>query len=148
MGEGVDGDPVAGLPGGAAQELPGALGILGQEPVEQAEREPARLELGLGVQPGGDLEVAGRALARVAVRNPRSTAAVSGQRTPYVRPIPGAIRWVPARYSGSASVRKPAVRVVGEGIGVADEIGQRCRPRASAAGLRSATKRDRARGHR
>ena len=97
MGEAVDRDPVAGLPGRAAQELPGAFRVLGQEPVEEAEREPARLELRLVEQAVGDLQVATARSRRVAARNPRSMAAVSGQRTPYVRPMPGAIRCVPAR---------------------------------------------------
>ena len=35
----------AGFPGGAAQELPGAFRVRGERPLEQREREPARLEV-------------------------------------------------------------------------------------------------------
>ena len=54
MGEAVDGDPVAGLAGGPAQELPGPLGLGGQRPLEQPEGEPARLEVVVAQQAVGD----------------------------------------------------------------------------------------------
>ena len=63
VGERVDGDPVAGLAGASPEELPGAFGVVGKEPLEQPEREPAWLELGLGEQPRGDLEEARRPAA-------------------------------------------------------------------------------------
>ena len=42
--ERVDGDPVGGLPRRRAEELPGPLGLGVERPLEQAEREPARLD--------------------------------------------------------------------------------------------------------
>ena len=60
VGERVDGDPVARLAGRPAQELPAALRISGQEPVEQAEGEPAQLELAFVEEAVGQLEVARR----------------------------------------------------------------------------------------
>ena len=52
-----------------------------------------------------------------AFRKPRWTAASSGQRTPWMAPIPGAIRCCPARYSGSASDASPLVRAVAKPSG-------------------------------
>jgi hypothetical protein len=45
VGQRVDGDPVARLARGAAQQLPGPLGLGGERPLEEAEGEPAGLEL-------------------------------------------------------------------------------------------------------
>ena len=45
VGQVVDGDPVPSLTGGAAQELPGLLGLGRQRALEEAEREPARFEV-------------------------------------------------------------------------------------------------------
>ena len=50
----IDGDPVAGLAGGAAHQLPGALGLGGQRSFEETEGEPACLELALMEEPIGD----------------------------------------------------------------------------------------------
>ena len=62
-GRGVDGDPVAGLAGGPAQELPGPLGLVGEGPLEQPEGEPARLEVRLAEQAVGEEQEGRRALA-------------------------------------------------------------------------------------
>ena len=47
VGQRVDGDPVARLARRATQELPGPLGLRGEGALEQAEGEPAGLELEL-----------------------------------------------------------------------------------------------------
>ena len=72
-------------------------GVVDDESLEQAEREPALLELALAEEAIGDEQPVRRALARVASRNPRLTASMSGQRTPWSAPIPGAIRRWPSR---------------------------------------------------
>ena len=46
VGQVVDRDPVVGLGGGTPEELPRALGLAGQGPLEGRDREPARLSLG------------------------------------------------------------------------------------------------------
>ena len=51
--------------------------------LEQLEREPARLEVRFAEQAIGDEQQGRGAVARVAVRKPRATAAISGQRTPW-----------------------------------------------------------------
>ena len=72
VGEAVDRDPVAGLAGRAAEELPGPLGVVDDESLEQAEREPALLERLLAEEAIGD-EQPVRACARGA--SPRGTRA-------------------------------------------------------------------------
>ena len=139
VGERVDRDPVARLAGGAAQELPGALGLAGERPLEEAEGEPAGLELVLAEQAVGDeQERRRRGRARVASRNPRWTAARSGQRTPWTAPIPGATRCCPARYSGSARRRRPAGQGGRERVGIVRMVGEAMRrgPRPARGGRR------------
>ena len=63
MGERVDRDPVAGLAGRTAEELPRPLGLAVQRPLEQIEGEPPRLEMVLVEQPVGDEQEARRAVA-------------------------------------------------------------------------------------
>src|SRR3989442_40184 len=50
MGQRIDGDPVSSLAGGSPQELPGALRVVGDQSLEEAEGKPARLELLLAEQ--------------------------------------------------------------------------------------------------
>ncbi len=54
MGERIDRDPVVGLARGPAEELPGALGLGRERPLEQAEGEPAGFEAVLAEQAVGD----------------------------------------------------------------------------------------------
>ena len=125
VGERVDGDPVAGLAGGAAEELPGPLGLdrrasaRGGRRRTSAPRAPSRGRAGrrrTGAASG--------ASPRVALRKPRATAAMSGQRTPWTGPIPGAIRCWPSRYSGSARAARPVGQRGGEGVRVVRELGE------------------------
>ena len=125
MGQRIDGDPVAGLAGGAAQQLPGPLGLGGEGPLEEAEGEPARLELALVEEAIGDEQErrGGRALrARCGSRAGRRRAAASERRGS--APIPGATRCWPARYSGSARSARPAVRAVAKPSGSLRELRQ------------------------
>ena len=135
MGQAVDRDPVAGLAGGPAQELPGALGVLGQEPVEHAEREPARLELRLRVEPGRDLEIAGGALAPG--RGPEP--ALDGGRERPAHAIqtadPRGDALGASQVLGVGQLPEAGRQRVGECIGVGDEVGQ---TRAQRLGGRSA----------
>ena len=81
----IDGDPVAGLAGGAAQELPGPLGLGVERPLEEAEGEPARLELRLVEEAIGDEQERrrrGRRASRCGTRAGRRPAAASGRRGP------------------------------------------------------------------
>ncbi len=71
---------------------------------------------------------------RVAVRKPRSTAAMSGQRTPYTGPSPGATWCCPASYSGSARRWRPSRSSAANASGS-------CVSSASAAPSRSASSR-------
>ena len=67
----------------AAEELPGALGLARERPLEEAEGEPARLELGLAEQAVGDEQERRRAVAPRRVRGSRARRPrCSGQRTP------------------------------------------------------------------
>ena len=68
VGQRIDGDPVSGLARGAAHQLPGALGLGGEGPFEEAEGEPARFELALVEEAIGDEQEGrgGRALRGVA----------------------------------------------------------------------------------
>ena len=54
------------------------------------------------------------ALARVASRKPALTASISGHRTPWRSPMPGAIRRWPSRYPGSARAARPSREGGGE----------------------------------
>ena len=72
VGEAVDGDPVAGLAGRPAEELPGPLGVVDDEPLEEAEREPARLELGLAEQAVGDEQPAATCARAASPRGSRA----------------------------------------------------------------------------
>ena len=71
MGQRVDGDPVAGLARGAAQELPGPLGLGGERPLEEAEGEPAGLELGSRKSRSATNSSGVGRSPRVALRKPR-----------------------------------------------------------------------------
>ena len=85
VGEVVDGDPVAGLAGAPPEELPGALRVGGEGPLEQPEGEPARLEMRLAEQPIGDEQQRRGPLAAGRVPEPaarRRPAAASGRRGP------------------------------------------------------------------
>ena len=75
---------------------------------------------------------------RLALRKPRSIAAVSGQRTPWIRPSPGATRCAPARYSGSASCSNAARSASAKASG-SPMCSARPAPSASATGRRAAT---------
>jgi hypothetical protein len=97
VGERVDRDPVTGLAGGAPEELPRSLGLVSEGPLEEAEGEPAGFELGL-VEGRSAMNRSGvERTPLVAVRKPRWTAARSGQRTPWMAPMPGAMACWPAR---------------------------------------------------
>ena len=84
VGEGVDGDPVAGLAGGPAEELPGPFGLGRERSLQEPEREPAWFQaIGSAEEPIGDEEQRRRALIAGGVRGSRATtAAINGQRTP------------------------------------------------------------------
>ena len=68
MCERIDRDPVARFAGGAAQQLPGALRIVGDEALEEPEGEPAWLELRLAQQAIGDEQPAAGAVAPGRIR--------------------------------------------------------------------------------
>ena len=63
MGKGVDGDPVGRITRCATDELPCSLGVVVDEPFEEAEGEPAGLELGFPQQAVRDFEPAGGPIA-------------------------------------------------------------------------------------
>ena len=109
--------------------------------LEQAEGEPARLEVRLAEQPVGEEQQRRRPSRRVASRKPRMTAAISGQRTPWTAPMPGATTLLALEVLRVGELRsRPALQGGGEGVGVAGCSSARLVPRASAAsGLCSAT---------
>ena len=152
MGEAVDGDPVAGIPGGSADELPGPLGVVDDQALEEAEGEPASLELRLAQEAIGDEQPARRPLASgrlaeaaldrldqgpantVEVADPRCDAALAGE------------------VLGVAKRREAGPEDVGEAVRIADLVGQAA---AEVRGVRPAvgdeldrSGRDRARGRR
>ena len=108
-------------------ELPGALGIVRQEPVEQAEGEPARLELGLREQAAGELEVTDGALAPR--RRPEAALDGGGQRPAHPVGAPDARcdPLGPGPVVGIGQSAEPPREGRGERVGVADQLGQ---PRA------------------
>ena len=132
VGERVDGDPVAGLAGGAAEELPGPLGLVGERPLEQAEGEPAGLELGLAEEAVGEEQERrrrGRPWSRCGSRAGRPRAAASGRRgrrRSRARPAAGR-RGTPGR-RGRA---RPRVRAVAKASGSLASSASEA-PRASA----------------
>ena len=67
-------------------------------------------------------------------RKPRETAAMSGQRTPWTGPMPGATRCWPSRYSGSARATSPRRRAAANASGSWVSSASSA-PRASACGL-------------
>ena len=116
VGERVDGDPVAGLAGRAAQELPGPLGLGGERPLEEAEGEPARPRArsrGTAGRRRTGAASAGRRGSRSGSRARRPPAAASGRRGR--RRCPGATRCWPGEVLGVGQVaRGRRVSAVGE----------------------------------
>ena len=119
VGEGVDRDPVVRpARAAAAEQLPGALRVGANGPLEQAEREPARLDVGSRGAGRRDVRgsVDGRS-RRVAALNPRWTAASSGQRTPCVGPMPArrrpALAGTSGRRAGGARRRRARANAAG-----------------------------------
>ena len=124
VGERVDGDPVAGLARGAAEELPGPLGLASSVRSSRPKaNQRASSSVSWKSRSAMNRSGVGRS-PRVALRKPRWTAAISGQRTPWTAPIPGATRCWPSRYSGSARPARPLVSAVGEAVRVVGELGE------------------------
>ena len=88
VGQIVDGDPIVRLAGGAAQELPGQLGLGRERPVQEAEGEPARFQALVAQQAVGDGQerpgriVAGRAPEAAGDRADERTADAIGRAEP------------------------------------------------------------------
>ena len=123
--ERVDRDPVAGFASGAAEELPGPLGLDVERPLEEAEGEPARLELRLVEEPVGDEEERRRAhaagrVAEAALDGSHQRPADAVDRADArARPAAGR-RGTP----GSARRCEPLRQGRGEAVRVVGELGQ------------------------
>ena len=124
MGKGIDGDPVARLPGSPSKKLPGPLRIGRQEPVEEPEGEPARLEPGLIEQAVGELEVAGRPFSPGGLPK----AAVDGGAERPADPVGGPEAWGDAMLAveilGVGEGRKAPSQGSGKGIRICRQVGQ------------------------
>ena len=117
VGQRIDGDPVAGLAGGATHQLPGALGLGGQRPFEETEGEPARLELALVEEAIGD-EQEGR--RRRALRGVPEAALDGGEQRPADAvdgPDPGRDPLLPGQVLRVRERREPLVRAVAKPSG-------------------------------
>ena len=106
VGERIDRDPVARLAGGPADQLPRALGlgasVRSRRPKanqrasssRSRKRRSARNRSGVGRS------------CRVALRKPAATAASSGQRTPWIGPMPGRDAMLPGQVLGVGEARE------------------------------------------
>ena len=138
-GRGVHGDPVAGLARRAPQELPGALRVGAERALEQAEREPARLEAVLAEQPVGDEEqrggpdIAGRAAEAAGDRRHQRPADAVDGADPRGDPL------LPVEVLRVGEGPEAGHERRGEGVGVVDVVRQ-AGAEGLGAGLCSATK--------
>ena len=104
----------------------------GERALEEPEGEPARLELGLAQEAVGDEQSGVGRSSRVASRKPRETAARSGQRTPWIGPMPGRDAVLALVVLGIGEAAQAAAQGGGERVGVAESARRGSAPRASA----------------
>ena len=140
MGQRVDRDPVAGLARGATEELPGPLRLDGERPLEEAEGEPAGLELSLPEQAIGKEQQRGRP---VLLRRVAEAALDGGQERP-ADAVDGADAGRDPLLAGEVlrvgeAGAGRAVRAVAKASGSFDRSASAA-PRASAPSRRAATK--------
>ena len=147
MGEVVDGDPVARLARGAPEELPGALRVGGQRPLEQAEGEPAGLEVRLAEQAIGDEQQRRRPVAAGLAAEPardrrQERPADAVDRADAGRDVAHALLVLRVR-----EALQPAPKGARERVRIADVVGERG-PERLGRGLAGGDERDRALGRR
>ena len=122
VGERVDGRPFVGGAALGADELPGALRLVADGPLEDLVREPVELDERLAEEAAAMSRRVDEGTPRVAARSPLPTARRSGWRMPRTGPMPGATMLHAVEILGVRERGQPGVEGRDERVRVVDVL--------------------------